>query len=294
MNAVLLCAHGAPGSLDEVEPFLSRVRRGRPTPPEVVAEVKRRYAIIGGRSPLVEVTRAQAAALAERLAGLATVHVGMRHSSPSISDAVAAARAAGAERILAILLIPQASRLVAGPYARALEEALGHPADLAPSYCDHPRLAEAFAARVREALELMPSDADPTLLFTVHSLPESAAAGDSYPEEFRRTAEAVLRALGAGAPRHRLAYQSQGMTEEAWLGPSVPEALSALQAEGRRDVLLAPVGFVADNVEILYDVDVDYRGRAEALGLRFWRTRSLNDSPPFIDVLEELAREGLE
>jgi ferrochelatase len=290
VNAVLLLAHGAPGDLDEVEPFLRRIRHGRPTPPAVLAEVKRRYGLIGG-SPLRAITEAQARGLAQRLPGT-QIFVGMRHSAPFIGEAVAAARAAGATRLFAIPLAPQASALTAGAYRRDLEEALGEPAEMAPSYCDHPLLAQAFAERIREAMAGLPAGARPTLLFTVHSLPARVvAAGDPYPEEFRRTVAAVMARLGTFP--HRLAYQSQGMTDEAWLGPTVPEALQAMRAEGHTDVLLTCVGFVAENVEILYDVDIDFRAHAETLGMRLWRPRCLDDSPSFLALLETLARAGV-
>jgi len=177
-------------------------------------------------------------------------------------------------------------------YRHALAAALGAEPEMAPSYCDHPLLAEAFAERVREAMAAHPG-ARPVLLFTVHSLPARIVAdGDPYPAEFRRTAEAIAARLGG--PPYRLAYQSHGMTDDAWLGPPVPEVLRALASEGWRDVLLVPVGFVADNVEILYDVDIDLRAQAEPLGIRLWRTASLNDSPRFLDLLEAICREALE
>jgi ferrochelatase len=292
MNAVVLLAHGAPRSLEEIEPFLRSIRRGRPAPPEIVAEVKRRYALIGGCSPLPEITFAQARGLQERLGALARVAVGMKHGAPSIAEAVAEARAAGARRFLGLPLVPQASEMTTAAYRHALAAALGAEPEMAPSYCDHPLLAEAFAERVREAMAAHPG-ARPVLLFTVHSLPARIVAdGDPYPAEFRRTAEAIAARLGG--PPYRLAYQSQGMTDDAWLGPPVPEVLRALACEGWRDVLLVPVGFVADNVEILYDVDIDLRAQAEPLGIRLWRTASLNDSPRFLDLLEAICREALE
>jgi ferrochelatase len=294
MNAVLLLAHGAPESLEEVEPFLERIRKGRPTAPTVVAEVRRRYALIGGRSPLPAIVRRQAALLQARLGDLARVFWAMRHTPPFIAEVALAARAAGARRILAIPLAPQASALTTGAYARALEEALGEPAAIAPSFCDHPLLAQAFAQRIREAVATLPPDARPTLLFTTHSLPlRLLSSGDPYPDEFRRTVAAIVACVAKLAAGHRLAYQSQGMTEEAWLGPTVPEALKALRAEKRTDVLLVPVGFLVDNVEILYDVDVDFQAQARSMGVRLWRTEALNDLPRFVDLLESLAREGL-
>jgi ferrochelatase len=306
-TAVLLMAYGGPLRLEDVEPYLLDVRGGRPTAPELVEEVRERYRRIGGRSPLLDLTRAQAAALERRLndgapaaaAGLGPcppfrVHVGMRHWHPFLSEACSAIALERPGRGVAIAMAPQDSQLSVGAYLRRLEEA-SRAAGLAlrwrtvRSWCDHPRLADAFAARVEEALGRLPApDRDgAVVVFTAHSLPERVlAAGDPYPGEVRRTIDAVAARLPA--IEWRQAWQSAGRTGEPWLGPDAGDVLRRLAAEGRRAVVLAPIGFLCDHVEILWDVDVVYRELARNLGLAFARTRSLNDDPVLIEALADL------
>ncbi len=294
-QAVLLLAHGAPDRLEDVEEYLTLVRSGRPLAPHLVEEIKQRYAAIGGGSPLTQRTRDQAQALERRLAQdgcPVQVVFGMRNWRPSIREAMAQIKDQGIERVVAICLAPQYSRLSVGLYFRRTQEAkleLGVKAEVAwtKSFHNHPLLVEAFHERLAP---LLPRE---RVLFTAHSLPEKILdTADAYVAETKATAQAV--AFRAGLATHDFAYQSQGLTDDRWLGPTVESVLDRYQQEGVREVLLQPVGFVCDHIEILYDVDILFRGYAAARGIRLERTESLNDSPTFIAALAAVAREKLE
>lgn len=290
---VLLLAHGAPDKLEDIPEFLLKVRAGRPLPPPAVEEITRRYALIGGGSPLRAHTERQAQALAELLQ--MPVYVGMRNWHPSIAAAVERMAADRVERAVAICLAPQNSRTSVGLYRRSLDEALARvrPA-LDVSFIEHwhdqPLLIRAFAERLRAAVAKAGGDAP--VLFTAHSVPErTITTGDPYDQQVRDTAAAV--AAAAGCSDWKLAYQSQGMTTEPWLGPTVESVLDSLVRAGRHGVVLAPIGFVCDHVEILYDVDIAFRQYADARNLTLWRTDSLNDSPLLIEALATLVIEAI-
>jgi protoporphyrin/coproporphyrin ferrochelatase len=289
-QAVLLLAHGAPERVEDVESYLSFVRAGRPGDPKVLEEVRHRYAAIGGSSPLLLWTRAQAEAL-ERRMGI-PVFFGMRNWQPFIRETMERVRDAGAERVAAVCLAPQFSELSVGLYIRRTEEArkdTGTAAKLvwARSYHDEPLLIEAFAERLRPVLT-----PERRLLLTAHSLPEKAlASGDPYDRETRATAAAVAARVGAAA--YDFAYQSQGMTADRWLGPTVESVLDRYAAEGVREVVIDPVGFVCDHVEILYDIDIQFRDYARARGIQVFRPESLNGSPLFTDALAEVVKRCL-
>ena len=282
MNAsVLLLAHGAPERVEDVSEYLSYVRNGRPGNPKVLEEVSQRYAAIGGSSPLLRWTRAQAEALEQRL-GIPVVFA-MRNWSPFIKDVVPSIEG---ERVAAICLAPQFSDSSIGLYIRRTEEAApGLPLAWAKSYHDEPLLIEAFAERLRP---LLPG----RVLFTAHSLPEKALAnGDPYERECRATAAAVAGRLGLES--YDFAFQSQGMTADRWLGPTVESVIDGYAAEGVRDVIIDPIGFVCDHVEILYDIDIQFRDYAAARGIKIRRPESLNDSPTFTAALAEVAKRCL-
>ena len=285
-SAVLLLAHGTPESLADMPDYLTRVRGGRPPSPELVEEMRHNYAAIGGRSPLTDITRAQAAALSEAL-GM-PVHVGMRNWRPFIADALREAARAGARRVVAVPMAPQFSTLSVAKYRDEVDRARppGLEVRFVPSWHDHPRLLDAFAEKLRASLSAGPWDA---VVFTAHSLPTRVvAAGDPYPDEVAATARGV--AARAGLAGYALAYQSAGRTPEPWLGPSLEEALALAAREGARRALVAPIGFVCDHTEILFDVDVQAAGAARRLGLVLGRTASLNTSPAFIRALAALVR----
>jgi ferrochelatase len=287
-DAVLLLAHGTPDSLDEMEAYLTLVRGGRAPSAELVAEIRHNYAAIGGRSPLTDITRAQAAALSAALGGRPAVLIGMRNWRPFIAEAVEEAVRAGARDLLAIPLAPQYSTLSIGKYREAAERALPEGVTLrfVEAWNDHPELIEAFAERVCEAFRRGPRDA---VLFTAHSLPERVAReGDPYPLHVRQTAEAVAERTGLGEAR--IVYQSAGRTPEPWLRPSLEDALRDLAERGCASVLVVPISFVCDHTEILYDIDIAAKETARSLGIDLTRTESLNTSPRLIDALAQLVR----
>jgi ferrochelatase len=287
--AVLLLAHGAPERLEDVEEYLGFVRGGRPGSPQVLEEVRHRYAAIGGSSPLLRWTQAQATAL-ENLLGM-PVFFGMRNWHPFIRETMDRVRESGVDRIAAVCLAPQYSELSVGLYIKRTEEAksaAGVTAEIswAKSFHDEPLLVEAFAGKLR------PLTTNRKVLFTAHSLPEKALAnGDPYDRETRATAAAVAAQLGLTGSD--FAYQSQGMTGDRWLGPTVESCLDRYAADGIRDVVVDPIGFVCDHIEVLFDIDILFRKYAEARGIKLVRPESLNDSPAFTKALAEVARRCL-
>ena len=304
--AALLMAHGGPGAPDEVEPYLRDIRGGRPTSPELLADVQRRYAMIGGRSPLLDITRAQARALEVRLEAdlgdrAPQVYVGMLHWRPYIRDAVAEMAADGVRRVVALCLAPHYSRMSVGSYFARLEESrseVGARLDVVrvESWHDNPLLVGAIAEKVEAALDRFPAETRGrvAVVFTAHSLPAAAVAeGDPYDAQVRETASLVAERAGLGADRWGVAYQSAGARPGDWLEPSLSEALGAAAAFGRPGVLVAPVGFVADNVEILYDLDVEAQALARRLEVRLERAESLNAAPRFVEALADVVRRTL-
>ena len=291
--AVLLMAYGGPESLDEVEPYLRDVRGGRATAPELVREIRQRYARIGGRSPIRELTEAQAAGVRQALAqdGPFAVYVGMRHWHPYVRDVVEQIVVDGHRRVVGIVLAPHYSAMSVGAYEKQLLEAAAGrlAAALVPRWGDHPKFLDAVAGRVAQALRRFPTPGAVQVLFTAHSLPERIlATGDRYPDELRASAAAVAQRVGLAS--WRVAFQSAGATAEPWLGPEAGAVMTELAGQGHRAFLIVPIGFVCDHVEILYDVDVVYRELAGRLGVQLERTASLNDDPLLVSALAEIAR----
>ncbi len=290
--AVLLMAYGGPGSLDQVEPYLADVRGGRPSAPAFVEEIKQRYALIGGRSPIRELTEAQAAGVQRALGERFTVYVGMRHWHPYIRDVVGGIVADGHRRLVGIVLAPHYSALSVGAYEKQLLDAAAGQLEtaLVRSWGDHPKFLDAVAGRVAQALQRFPSPAAVQVLFTAHSLPERIlATGDPYPAELKASAAAVARR--AGLTSWHFAFQSAGATPEPWLGPEAGAVMTELAGKGHRAFLIVPIGFVCDHVEVLYDVDIVYRQLAERLGVHLERTTSLNDDPLLVSALAEIAHD---
>jgi ferrochelatase len=274
-------AYGSPSRAEDVRAYFEDIRGGRPVPDEAVAKLQERYRRIGG-SPLNEITERQRAAL-ERELGV-PVFVGMKHWRPRIAEAAERALATGAEVIVGIVLAPHYSAMSVGGYRRQLKEALAGRAELVfvPSYHDYEPLLDVLAARL--------GGTDRHIVFTAHSLPERILAeGDPYRDQLLETARLV--ADRAGVTRWSFAFQSESPTGEPWLGPDILDELERLHAEGVREVLVAPIGFVADHLEILWDIDVEAREKATELGLELDRIESLNDDPAFIGVLASLVRE---
>jgi ferrochelatase len=289
---VLLLAHGAPDKLDDVPEFLLNVRAGRALPEPVVKEIVHRYSLIGGGSPLLQITTLQAEALARLIAH--PVYVGMRNWKPFITEAVRSLSDNGVERVVALCLAPQNSRTSIGLYRQYLTEAvkLVRPdlvVDFIESWHNHPGLIEAFRERAAAALlaARQETGGPVPVIFTAHSVPErTIAEGDPYEQQVRETAALVAGAMGL--TEYRLAFQSQGMTAEKWIGPTVESQIDELAQEGEKNVLLIPVGFVSDHVEILYDIDVLFKGYGKARGVAVRRSESLNDSPLFASALANL------
>lgn len=289
MRGVLLVAHGTPDSLEEMPEYLRLVRGGREPSAELVAEMRHNYGAIGGRSPLTDLTLAQAEALRDELGG-PPVFVGMRNWRPFIADALDEARRAGVDDLMVVPMAPQYSSLSVAKYRGAVDAALppGLKMRFVDSWHADPALLDAFAARVREALARGPADA---VVFTAHSLPQSAIdKGDPYARQVAETAAGVAARSGLSA--FEQAWQSAGRTPEPWLGPSLEEKLAALSDAGRAEVLVAPIGFVCDHTEILFDVDVQAQAAARARGIALRRTESLNTSPAFIRALAGVVRRG--
>jgi protoporphyrin/coproporphyrin ferrochelatase len=277
-------AYGSPARAEDVRAYLEDIREGRPVSDAAVDELTERYRRIGGRSPLDEVTEHQRAALEHELR--LPVYVGMKHWRPRISEAVDAALAAGADHVVGVVLAPHYSVLSIAGYRERLERALAGRAPLTfvESWHDHEPFLEVLADRVRGTTS--------HVVFTAHSLPERILeAGDPYRDELLETSRLV--AERAGIAEWSFAFQSASPTGEPWLGPDILEELDVLHARGVRNVLVCPVGFVSDHLEILWDLDVEARERAAELGLHLDRIESLNADPAFIRALAELVRQAL-
>jgi ferrochelatase len=300
-RGVLLVAFGGPRNLEEVEPFVRAITGGRPMPPVVFEESRRRYGLIGGGSPLPAITEELASSLERRLGADGTpwrVAVGTMYARPSIAEGISGLARGGVGRAVSLVLVPQYSVATVGGYLKRVEEemsAAGQPFSLATvrSWATHPRLIEAFAEKARAALEALPESerGGVEAVFTAHSLPTSAVPeGDPFVEELRATAGAIADRVGLA--RWQLAFQSAGRSGGTWFGPSLEEAVAAVAATGRRDVLVAPIHFLADNIEILYDLDIALKQHADRLGVRLLRPESLNTSPLLVEALaDQVARQ---
>lgn len=286
---VLLMAHGTPSSLDEMPEYLTLVRGGRPPSAELVHEMRENYGAIGGRSPLTDITEAQAAALRLRLGPDILVAVGMRNWKPFIKDALAGLAAAGVTRVIGIPMAPQFSTLSVKKYIDAALAALpaGVQFEAVESFHTHPLLIDAFTERVRAA---QPRP-DELVIFTAHALPVRVIeSGDRYADEVAATAAAVAQRAGIAA--YTQAFQSAGRTPEPWIGPELPQVIDDRSVNIRK-FLVVPIGFVCDHTEILFDIDVQAAQVAREFSTTLRRTESLNTSPLFISMLEDLVRSRL-
>jgi ferrochelatase len=290
-DAVLLLAHGSPDSADDVPEFLIRVTGGRGLPPHVVEEIKHRYALIG-RSPLTELTQKQATSLANELK--LPVYVGMRNWKPYIADTVQSMTADGITRTVVICLAPQNSRTSVGLYrAAVMKNEPAFTVDFVESWHDHPELIKAFAEKLHAA-RAKPGMQSAPIIFTAHSVPsKTIEAGDPYDRQAKETAGLVAAAEGLQPQQWRFAFQSQGASGGPWIGPTVEETITQWKQEGHQKVLLQPVGFLADHVEILYDIDIVFKDFAKRQGMELQRTDSLNDSPFLTAALADIARSRL-
>ncbi len=294
---VLLLTYGSPANdLHDLPEYLAAVRGGRAAPPDLVDEFRRRYQLIGG-SPLIPITRAQAAALEDRLradGADASARIGMRFSSPTVLDGIRELRDLGCNTITAIVMSPQYSELLMSGYQRAIEAALAElgpnapRVELAPAWHTEPGFIDAVAERVRDGLDALPPETP--VLLTAHSLPRRVAdAEPAYLDQLRATAEAVANAVGLDHDRWHFCWQSAGHEPGEWMKPDFSDLLPELRAAGHESVLVAPVQFLADHLEILYDVDIGAREQATAEGMVFARIESLNASPAFVGALAAIA-----
>jgi ferrochelatase len=322
-TAILLLAHGTPERADQAREYMGYITGGRPVPDSVIEEVAHRYGLIGS-SPLTAITRAQSEALAKSL-GM-PVYFGMRNWHPFIKDVVPKMREDGVTRVIAMCLAPQNSRTSVGLYKKALHDAIeGQPLDVTfiDAWSNEQQLAQAFAEQLNAALEtaVKANGKDVPVLFTAHSVPcrtiqsnsgqsnngqsnngqsqqkqtqVGNTTGDPYSEQCKHTAEMVA----ALVPRLKnkewfFAFQSQGMSGGPWIGPTVEDTLTGIAALGHKAVVLQPIGFVCDHVEVLYDIDIAFKGFAAEKGMQLTRAASLNDSPGFIQALANVVKQNL-
>ncbi|MGZ4126161.1 MAG: ferrochelatase [Actinomycetota bacterium] len=314
---VLVMAYGTASGPDDIERYYTDIRGGRAPSPEHLRELKERYEAIGNVFPLLDTTRAQAEGIVERLnaeagdANAFRAYLGMKHSPPFIPDAVARMRADGLDRAVGIVMAPHWSGMSVETYIdrafRAASEDGGGPEmTFVRGYHDHPAFVVFLAERVAEALARLTEDerANAAVIFSAHSLPVRTLEDGSqrcktcdcdptcrYRDGLQETADLV--ASRVGLDDYLIAWQSAGRTNDPWWGPPVEAVIDQLAVDGRAAVVVCSAGFVADHLEILYDLDIEARGSAERAGMRFERTRMPNADPDYLDVLAAVVREHL-
>ena len=296
-SGVLVMAYGTPAGIDDIDRYYTDIRHGRPPTAELLQELTDRYQAIGGRSPLLEITSAQARGLEERLGG-PRVYLGQKHSPPFIHDAVRAMKDDDVTDAVGLVLAPHFSTMSIGDYerrTRAAAEAVAWDGRLhmVESWHLEPGYITLLAERVKDAIASLPPDAgDPLVVFTAHSLPERILQqGDPYPEQLRATGEQVASTLAL--KDWRIGWQSAGRTKDPWLGPDVLEVLDEEARSGRTSIVVCPCGFVSDHLEVLYDLDIEAATHAAKLGVVFTRTSSPNTDPAFLDTLATVVRRSL-
>jgi len=294
-TGVLVLSHGTPASRDDVERFYTAIRHGRPPTPELLADLRRRYDAIGGTSPLAERTACQVAGIAkvlhERAPGCYVVEGATKYAAPQIEDGVARLVAAGVGSVVGLVLSPLRAPVTTDQYHERALDALDGRVPYHPvwSWWRASGFAELLAARVGDTVALGESEA-PLVAFSAHSLPcKVVVAGTDadYPAELAGAAGAIANA--AGITDHVVCWQSAGKTGDAWLGPDVLELLARLDPSAVHDVVVCPVGFVSDHLEVLFDLDIEAAGLAAGRGIRLQRTASLNDDPAFCAILADVA-----
>jgi ferrochelatase len=291
-------AYGGPESLEEIPGYLADIRTGRPTPGAVLEEITENYRAIGGRSPLLEISRRQADALAAELGSAYRCYLGMRHWAPWIEEVVGEMVEDGVTHAVSLVLAPHFSALSVARYQQRIGDGLAlyrGQIEFAhvPSYHDARGLVEAIAGRVSEGLARWPEEERERVhvVFSAHSLPQRVLSeGDPYDAQCRETARLVAERAGLATEAWSWSYQSAGRTPEPWAGPDLAEHLEELARRGVRDVAVVPVGFVSDHVELLFDVDVRAKRIAEGLQMRLERPPALNDDPTFVATLADLVR----
>lgn len=296
---VLLVGHGSVERPDDIAPFLANIRRGRPAPAELVAEVRRRYEAIGGRSPLLGISQSQARQLEVRLG--VPVRLATRFWHPFVSDVIGEILGEPCQKLAVVSLAPYSAHVYGREVARSIEEAKAKGGGaapelaLAPNWGAEPSLVAGFANALKAALARLPAEraARAHVVLSAHSLPESVIrGGDPYQAEIERAARAIIERAHVKNSWH-VAFQSQGASHEPWIGPDFRETFEAIAREGGQDVVVCPIGFIADHVEILYDVDIEASSLARRAGLSLTRTASLNDGPALLDALTAVAAAAL-
>jgi protoporphyrin/coproporphyrin ferrochelatase len=297
MIGLLVMAYGGPNYIDEVEPYLLDVRGYRPTAPEIIHEVRERYREIGGRSPILENTQVQALAIESALNKSGKdfkAFVGMRHWHPYIKDTLNEMCKQGINQVVGLVMAPHYSRMSIGAYFKKIEE-VGLPISTARVEDWHLQSGylNALVERVHAALERFPKDVRGSVhvIFTAHSLPQRILEWDDpYPTQLKETVSALTEHLGSQP--HEFAFQSAAISTEPWLGPDAGEIIKRLASEDKKNILLCPIGFVTEHVEILYDVDIVYQNLAKSLGVHLERIEMLNTAPQMIDGLATLVRQA--
>lgn len=300
--AILLLAFGGADSIESIPSFLKNVMKGRDPSPEMIKTIQERYSKIGGESPLADLTRLQAAALEVQLKKKTEteieVFVGMRYWRPFIKDAISEINQSGHKKIIAICMTPQKSNYSAVGYKKDLDESLNGldkkpEVIFIPGWHDNKLFQEAVAEKINEAMTPFKESGQKTaVIFSAHSLPLNfMGKDDPYVNQVNESINGILSFTGE--LDWKLAYQSKGYTPGEWLEPSVESVIEDLPNEGHKNVLIVPLVFVSDHVETLYDIDIQYRNKAESLGLNFSRTESLNDSPKFIEALTEVVMQAI-
>ncbi|MGA7835817.1 MAG: ferrochelatase [Acidimicrobiales bacterium] len=298
-TGVLIMAHGTPSSPEGIEAFYTRIRHGHPPTPELLSDLTRRYLAIGGVSPLTERTAAQVTGIKETLEreapGLYDVRYGSKFEPPMLEEPAAALRDEGFSKVIGLVLAPHSSSMSTEQYMSRARATLGAGVEFVEigAWYDAPGFMELIASRVRDALATIPASRRATteVIFSAHSLPQRVVElGDTYPEQLRESA--TIAASLAGLDSFDVAWQSAGRTADPWLGPDILVALREKRAKGFTDVVSCPIGFVSDHLEVLFDLDIEAKGVAEAIGLNLVRTASLNDDPAFTSMLAHVIRQA--
>ena len=302
---ILLMAYGSPESTDQMEAYLLDVRGGRMPAPELVQEIAERYQKIGGRSPLLERTQEQAAALEAELNHRYNhapfnfrTYIGMRHWNPRIQDAVRDIASDGIHKVISLVMAPHNSNMSIGKYYNLLDKAIAEAGveiefQRIQSWHTRPGLLKAISEKVTQALSRFKA-ATPYVIFTAHSLPTKILEmGDPYDDQLNETASLLAERLNLAEERWQFCYQSVGASSIPWLGPQIEDVVAELAQAGEKNLLVVPIGFVCDHVEVLYDIDIEAHQIAAQHGARLERSPSLNASPTFINALADLVSDYL-
>jgi len=302
--AVVLMAYGTPRTPEEIEPYYTDIRRGRPPTPEALADLVARYAAIGGVSPLAQLTEAQAAALQSALdtaePGRFEVSLGLKHADPKVEVTAQRVAEGGADAVVGLVLAPHYSSYSIGQYLDRTRQGVADsgvdiPVAGVDSWAVEPAFVEFLADDLAQRVSAMreQTGGNVRVLFTAHSLPQRIIdGGDPYPDELRATAEAVAARTGlVEGDDWQIAWQSAGRTPEPWIGPDILEVIDSLGSDDDiAGVIVSACGFVADHLEVLYDLDIEAADRAQACGLAFDRTACVNDDPAIMAALAERVR----